>query len=232
MSGYKSGVIDPTLFRMENGNHLMLVQIYVDDIIFGSIYQGMVNEFAKLMTKKFKMSMNREINFFLGLQVKQVPQGIFIHQVKYTSELLKKYSMDNCFAAKVPMAFGYKISADPSGESVDHKTYRGMFGSLMYLTHNILNIVFATGLCSRYQADPKVSDLTAVKQILRYLKASKALRLWYPAGNDFSLQAFTDANHFGCRLDRKSTSDGCQFLGGSLVSWSSRKQNCVSFSTA
>ncbi|XP_023753604.1 uncharacterized mitochondrial protein AtMg00810-like [Lactuca sativa] len=175
--------------------------------------------------------MNRETNFFLRLQVKQVPQGIFIHQEKYTSELLKKYPMDNYSSPKVPMVFGYKISTDSSRESVDHKTYRGMIGSLMYLTASRPDIVFATGLCARYRADPKVSHMTVVKQILRYLKGSKALGLWYPAANDFILQAFTDADHVECRLDRKSTSGGCQFLVGTLISWSSRKQNCVSLST-
>ncbi|KAL7616792.1 uncharacterized mitochondrial protein AtMg00810-like [Lactuca sativa] len=191
----------------------------------------MVDDFARLMTNKFQMSMNREINFFLGLQVKQISQGIFIHQEKYTSELLNKYSMDNCSSAKVPMAFGYKIYVDPSGEPVDHKTYRGIIGSLMYLTASQPDIVFATGVCVRYQADPKVSHMTAVKQILRYMKGSKSLGLWYPAGNDFSLQEFTDADHAGCQLDRKSTSGGCQFLEGRHVSWSSRKQSCVSLST-
>ncbi|KAL7602350.1 hypothetical protein Lser_V15G23424 [Lactuca serriola] len=129
------------------------------------------------------------------------------------------------------MAFGYKISADPSGESVDHKTYRGIIGSLMYLTASRPDIAFATGVCARYQTDPKMSHMTAPKQILRYLKGSKTLGLWYPAGNDFSLQAFTDADHVGCKLDRKITSGGHKFLGGRLVSWSSRKQNCVSLST-
>ncbi|XP_052625876.1 uncharacterized mitochondrial protein AtMg00810-like [Lactuca sativa] len=131
--------------------------------------------------------------------------------------------MDNNSLAKVPMAFGYKISADPSGESVDHKTYRGIIGSLMYLTASRPDIVFAMGVCARYQADPKMSHLTAAKQILRYLKGTKTLGLWYPAGNDFRLQAFTDTDHVRCRLDCKRTSDGYQFLGGKLVSWSSRK---------
>ncbi|XP_052623759.1 uncharacterized mitochondrial protein AtMg00810-like [Lactuca sativa] len=178
------------------------------------------------------MSMNREINFFLGLQVKKVPQGIFIHQEIYTTELLKKYSMDNCSSAKVPMAFRYKISANPSGESVDHKPYRGIIGSLMYLTASRPDIVFATGVGVMYQADSKMSHMTTTKQTLRYLKGSKTLGLWYPEGNDFSLQAFTDADHAECRLDRKSTSGGFQFLVGRLVSWSSRKQSCVSLSTA
>ncbi|KAL7598555.1 uncharacterized mitochondrial protein AtMg00810-like [Lactuca sativa] len=122
------------------------------------------------------------------------------------------------------MAFKYKISTDPSGESVDHKTYKGIIGSLMYPTASRPDIVFATGVCARYQADPKMSHMTAAKQILRYLKGSKTLGLWYPAGNDFSLQAFTDADHVGCRLDRKITLGGCQFLGGRLISWSSRKK--------
>ncbi|XP_023762509.1 uncharacterized mitochondrial protein AtMg00810-like [Lactuca sativa] len=129
------------------------------------------------------------------------------------------------------MAFRYKISVDPTRESVNHKIYKGMIGSFMYLTASRQDIVFASGLYAQYQADPKVSHLITIKQILRYLKGSKALGLWYPAGNDFSLQAFTDADHAGCKLDRKSTLGGCQFLGGRLVNWSSRKQNCVSLST-
>ncbi|KAL7583294.1 uncharacterized mitochondrial protein AtMg00810-like [Lactuca sativa] len=120
--------------------------------------------------------------------------------------------MDNCFSAKVPMTFGYKISVDPTKELVDHKTYRGMIGSLMYLNTSRPDIVFATYLCTRYQADPKVSHQTAVKKIFRYLKETKALGLWYPTGNDFSLQAFTNADHAGCRLHRKITFGGCQFL--------------------
>ncbi|TLX69272.1 hypothetical protein E9993_23065, partial [Labilibacter sediminis] len=204
----------------------------VDDIIFGSTDQVMVDDFAKLMTTKFQMSMNKKIHFFLGLQVKQNKQGIFVHQQKYTMELLKKYNMDNCSKAKVPISVSTKLSADPAGQSVDIKQYRGMIGSLLYLSASRPDIMFATCLCARYQADPKVSHLTAVKQIFRYLKGTTAMGLWYPAGNNFSLQAFTDADHAGCKLDRKSTSGSCQFLGGRIVSWSSRKQNCVSLSTA
>ena len=155
----------------------------------------MVDDFSKIMTSKFQMSMNKEINFFLGLQVKQVHQGIFIHQEKYTSELLKKYSMDNCSSVKVPMAFGYKISANPTGESVDQKTYQGMIRSLVYLTASRPEIVFSTSLCARYQADPKVSHQTAVKQIFRYLKGSNDLGLSYLAGNDFSIHRYRS-----CRL--------------------------------
>ncbi|KAI3691360.1 hypothetical protein L2E82_49707 [Cichorium intybus] len=231
-SGYRRGVIDPTFFIRSNQNHIMIIQVYVDNIIFGSTNQAMVDEFAKVMTDKFHMSMNREINFFLGLQIKQTKRGIFIHQEKYTNELLKKFSLENCSTAKVPISTNHKISADPEGEQVDHKLYRGMIGSLLYLTASRPDIMFSTCLCARYQAAPKMSHLTAVKQIFKYLKGTKAMGLWYPIGDNFKLQAFTDSDHAGCKLDRKSTSGGCQFLGGRLVSWSSKKQNCVALSSA
>ena len=128
----------------------MLVQIYVDDIIFGSTYSTMVKEFASLMIYKFKMSMDRELSFFLGLQVKQTIRGTFIHQEKYTSELLKKYSMDHCAMAKVPISFGHKIWADPTCEFVDQTKYRGMIGSLLYLTAIRPDIIYATCICARY----------------------------------------------------------------------------------
>ncbi|KAI3496680.1 hypothetical protein L1887_39051 [Cichorium endivia] len=204
-SGYRRGVIDPTFFVRSHQKHIMIVQVYVDDIIFGSTNQAMVDEFAKVMTDKFHMSMNREINFFLGLQIKQTKRGIFIHQEKYTNELLKKFSLETCSTAKIPISTNHKIFADPEGEPVDHKLY---------------------------QAAPKMSHLTAVKQIFKYLKGTKAMGLWYAIGDNFKLQAFTDSDHAGCKLDRKSTSGGCQFLGGRLVSWSSKKQNCVALSSA
>ena len=231
-SGFKRGVVDPTLFRKSNDKHLMLIQVYVDDIIFGSTDSSMVEEFSKLMVSKFKMSLNRELSFFLGLQVKQVDSGIFIHQERYVKDLLKKYDMEHGATAKVPMPFAHKLNPDLSGNTVDQKNYRGMIGSLLYLTASRPDIMFATCLVARYQASPRESHLAAVKQIFRYLRGTTALGIWYPSGDGFGLQAFTDADHGGCKLDRKSTTGGCQYLGERLVSWSSKKQGCVSLSSA
>ena len=99
----------------------MLIQVYVDDIIFGSTDPVMVADFMKLMINKFQMSMNRELSYFLGLQVKQVEQGIFIHQERYVKDLLKKYNMEHGSPAKVPMPFAHKITTDLSGEAIDQK---------------------------------------------------------------------------------------------------------------
>ncbi|XP_071728850.1 secreted RxLR effector protein 161-like [Rutidosis leptorrhynchoides] len=107
-----------------------------------------------------------------------------------------------------------------------------MIGSLLYLTASRPDIMFATCLCARYQANPKDSHYKAVKRIFRYLKGTLNLGLWYPKGSGFDLIGYTNADYAGCKLDRKSTSGGCQLLGGKLVSWSSRKQNFVATLTA
>ncbi|KAI3788196.1 hypothetical protein L2E82_00927 [Cichorium intybus] len=231
-SGFKRGSIDQTLFRKIFNKHLLIVQIYVDDIIFGSTDESLSIKFADLMKSKFEMSMIGEMTTFLGLQVKQSSDGIFINQENYVKNLLTRFSLDNSNTAKTPMALGYKLDADLNGKPVDQKKYRGMIGSLLYLTASRPDIMFSTCVCARYQANPMESHAIAVKRIFKYLKGTPSLGLWYPANSDFQLNAFTDSDYGGCRLDRKSTSGSCQFLGGRLVSWTSKKQSCVSTSTA
>ncbi|WVZ97918.1 hypothetical protein U9M48_043420, partial [Paspalum notatum var. saurae] len=130
-----------------------------------------------------------------------------------------------------PMSTNTALDADEDGEAVDQKEFRGMIGSLLYLTATRPDIQFAVCLCARYQASPRTSHRQAVKRIFRYLKFTPELGLWYSLGSSFSLRGFSDADHAGCRIDRKSTSGTCQLLGTSLVSWSSRKQASVSLST-
>ncbi|KAJ9543634.1 hypothetical protein OSB04_023341 [Centaurea solstitialis] len=231
-SGYSKGKIDNTLFIKREGEHIMLVQIYVDDIIFGSTCPKFCDTFSKLMMTRYEMSMMGELNFFLGLQVKQLSAGIFINQAKYIKDILKKYNLENAKIMKTPMSPSCALDSDPDGTAVDVTTYRGMIGSLMYLTASRPDIMFSTCLCARYQSKPKVSHLKAVKRIFRYLKGTINLGLWYPKGSGYELTGYTDADHGGCKLDRKSTTGHIQFLGDKLVSWASKKQNCVSLSTA
>ncbi|KAJ9567563.1 hypothetical protein OSB04_003529 [Centaurea solstitialis] len=231
-SGYSKGKIDNTLFIKREGEHIMLVQIYVDDIIFGSTCPNFCDIFSKLMMTRYEMSMMGELNFFLGLQVKQLSAGIFINQAKYIKDILKKYNLENAKIMKTPMSPSCALDSDPDGKAVDVTTYRGMIGSLMYLTASRPDIMFSTCLCARYQSKPKESHLKAVKRIFRYLKGTVNLGLWYPKGSGYELTGYTDADHGGCKLDRKSTAGHIQFLGDKLVSWASKKQNCVSLSTA
>ncbi|KAJ9544793.1 hypothetical protein OSB04_024500 [Centaurea solstitialis] len=191
-----------------------------------------VTDYQLAMKSQFKMSMMGELTFFLGLQVRQRPDGIFINQAKYVQDLLKRFDFGGSNSAATPMPRNFQLNADSSGKPVDQKTYRAIIGSLLYLTASRPDIVFSTGVCARFQCDPRDSHLSAVKRILRYLKGTPDFGLWYLKDSGFELIAYTDSDHAGCKLNRKSTSGACQFLGDKLVSWSSRKQNCVSLSTA
>ncbi|CAH1426641.1 unnamed protein product [Lactuca virosa] len=210
----------------------MLVQIYVDDIIFGSTDPALSREFEDLMKSKFEMSMMGKINNFLGLNIRQNREGIFINQEKYTKNLLEKFGLTNSTKLRVPMATGIKLTPSLDKPAVDITLYRSMIGSLLYLTASRPDIMFSVCNCARYQSNPREPHLTAVKNIFRYLKGTISLGLWYPSNTGFFVQAYSDVDLGGCNLDRKSTSGGCQFLDGKLVSWQSKKQTCVSISTA
>jgi hypothetical protein len=189
-------------------------------------------EFEDLMKSKFEMSMMGKLNFFLGLNIRQSNEGIFINQEAYLQKLLEKFGYETCKKAKVPMVFGTHLDAALDQPSVDMQNYRSMIGSLLYLTASRPDIMFSVCVCARYQADPREPHLHAVKQIFKYLRNTPTLGLFYPAYTGFGIKAYSDADLGGCKLDRKSTSGGCQFLGDKLVSWQSKKQTCVSISTA
>ncbi|WVZ51601.1 hypothetical protein U9M48_002730 [Paspalum notatum var. saurae] len=222
-SGFVMGLVDKTLFLLSRGGDTLIVQIYVDDIIFGGSSHALVSSFVEQMSRKFEMSLMGELQFFLGLQIKQGPEGTFVHQAKYTRDILKKFEMGDSEPMTTPMSTNTALDADEDGEVVDQKEFRGMISSLLYLTATRPNIQFA--------ASPRTSHRQAVKRIFRYLKFTPELGLWYSSGSSLSLRGFSDADHAGCRIDRKSTSGTCQLLGTSLVSWSSRKQVSVSLST-
>ncbi|KAJ9552589.1 hypothetical protein OSB04_016634 [Centaurea solstitialis] len=207
--GFTHGKIDSTLFVKSYKDHVFLAQIYVDDIIFGSTKAN----FAKSLSHSCNLSTRC---------IKQSKKGIFISQGKYVRDMLKKFDLTTCSEMKTPMAPPLKLDKDSNGKSVDVSTYRGMIGSLLYLTASRPDIMYATCLCTstnmffchgfEIHADPKESHLKAVKRIFRYLKGTPNLGLW--------LQIRSKKHHWWCHL-----------LGGKLVSWTSKKQNSVSTST-
>ncbi|GJS46569.1 putative ribonuclease H-like domain-containing protein [Tanacetum coccineum] len=226
-NGFQRGKIDKTLFIKRHKGDILLVQVYVDDIIFGSTKKELCFAFEKLMHEKFQMSSMGELTFFLGLQVKQKKDGIFISQDKYIDEILKKFRFIDVKTASTLMDTQKPLLKDEDGEEVDVHMYRSMIGSLMYLTSSRPDIMFAVCACARYQVNPKVSHLYAVKRIFRYLKGQPKLGLWYPKDSPFDLVAYTDSDYAGASLDRKSTTGGYQFLGCRLISWQCKKQTVV-----
>ncbi|KAI3810866.1 hypothetical protein L1987_20489 [Smallanthus sonchifolius] len=142
-NNFRRGAIDQTLFIKDEGGEIILVQIYIDDIIFGSTRKQLCKDFEILMHSKFEMSSMGELNFFLGLQVKQVPNGIFINQSKYVKSILERFKMADCSAARTPMQVHHQLTPDKDGQDTDQHQYRSMIGSLMYLTASRPDIMFA-----------------------------------------------------------------------------------------
>ncbi|GJS27836.1 putative ribonuclease H-like domain-containing protein [Tanacetum coccineum] len=196
-NGFRRGTIDKTLFIKKKKSDIMLVQVYVDDIIFGSTKKSMCTEFEDCMHKRFQMSSMGELTFFLGLQVKQQPDGIFISQDKYVADILKKFDFLSIRTATTPIESNKPLVKDEDGVDVDVHIYR-------------------------LQVTPKASHLNAVKRIFRYLKHQPKLGLWYPRDSPFKLEAYSNSDYGGANLDRKSTTGGCQFLGRKLISCKER----------
>ncbi|GJU04665.1 putative ribonuclease H-like domain-containing protein, partial [Tanacetum coccineum] len=188
-NGFQRGKIDPTLFIKRKKGDILLVQVYVDDIIFGSTKKVMCDEFEK---------------------------PIKDNQDKCVIEILRKFNYTDVKPASTTIDLEKPFTKDGDAEDVDVHLYRSMIGSLMYLTTSRPYIMFAVCACARFQVTPKTSHLTAVKRIFRYLKGKPTLGLWYSRDSPFELVAYTDSDYAGATQDRKSTSGGCQFLGSSL----------------
>ena len=195
----------------------------MDDIIYGSTNPSLCEEFSKCMHNEFEMSTMGELSFFLGLQIIQLKDGIFLNQEKDIKDLLKRFKFNEGKIAKTPMSTSTKLDKDEKCKCVDIKSYRGMIGSLLYLTASRPDIVFSVCLCTRFQSCSKESHLHAVKRIFKYLLGTINLGLWYPRNVGFKLVGYSDADFEGSLLDHKSTSGTCQFLGSSLLSWFSKK---------
>ncbi|GJX08202.1 uncharacterized mitochondrial protein-like protein [Tanacetum coccineum] len=157
--------------------------------------------------------------------------GIFISQDKYVAEILKKFNYSDVKSASTLIDLEKPLVKDGDADDVDVHLYRSMIGSLMYLTTSRPDIMFAVCACARFQVTPKTSHLLAVKRIFRYLKGKPTLGLWYSRDSPFELVSYTDSDYAGATQDRKSTTEGCQFLGNMLISWQCKKQTVVATST-
>ncbi|GJT78023.1 putative ribonuclease H-like domain-containing protein [Tanacetum coccineum] len=183
-NGFKIGKIDQTLFIKKQKGDIFLVQVYVDDIIFGSTNKKMCTAFEKLMKDKFQMT-----------------------------EILKKFNYTDVKSVSTPIDLEKHLVKDGDADDVDVHLYRSMIGSLMYLTTSRPDIMFAVCACARYQVAPNISHLLAIKRIFRYLKGKPTLGLWYSRDSPFELVAYTDSDYAKATQDRKSTTGGCQILG-------------------
>ena len=188
------GQANQTLFVKRDEKSLLVAQVYVDDIVFESTINHLAHEFSEKMKREFEMSMVGEMNYFLGLQVKQREDGIFISQEKYAKNLVKRFGLDSKKHTSTPISSSAKLSRDAAGTKVDPTLYWSMIESLLYLTASRPDIAFSVGVCARFQATPKESHLTAVKRIIRYINGTSDYGIWYSKDSNECLARYSDAD--------------------------------------
>lgn len=230
--GFEGCPNEQTLFtkRSKEGK-ILIVSVYVDDLIYTGDDEDMLSSFKRSMMKAFEMTDLGKMRFFLGIEVSQQSNGIFICQKKYAVEVLKRFGMFESNEVNSPIIPGCKLNKDEHGIKIDESYYKQVVGSLMYLTATRPDMMYSVSLISRYMANPTEFHLQAAKRILRYLKGTFDYGIMYKKGSSEELMAYTDSDYAGDTEDRKSTSGYVFLLSSGAVSWLSKKQPIVTLST-
>ncbi|KAI5323652.1 hypothetical protein L3X38_032724 [Prunus dulcis] len=231
-NGFTRSLSEPSLYLKKEGTHdFLILCLYVDDLIYTSTNPRMAEVFKKNMMKEYEMTDLGTMRYFLGIQVQQSDEGIFISQGKYAENLLKKFNMLKSKPMDTPMAINLKLTSNDGAPKFDASIYKSVVGSLIYLTNTRPDIVHAVSVVSRFMSDPSNHHFAAVKRILRYIQGTKGYGIRYTQEKKAHLVGYTDSDWAGAIDDRKSTSGHVFFLGSKVISWSSKKQSTVALST-
>ncbi|KAG7544127.1 GAG-pre-integrase domain [Arabidopsis thaliana x Arabidopsis arenosa] len=230
--GFQRCEYEHTLFvKTGEGNKILIVSLYVDDLIFTGNDEEMLAKFKSSMMEEFDMTDLGRMKYFLGVEVIQDAEGIFIHQKKYAGEILERFNLQCGNEVKNPMVPGTRLSKGGDGNKVDPTLYKQLIGSLMYITSTRPDLMYVVCLLSRYMADPYDQHLQAAKRVLRYIKGTLGFGVFYKRGVVGDLTVYTDSDYAGDIDDRRSTSGYAFLLGGGAVAWASKKQPVVTLST-
>ena len=230
--GFKKCPFEQTLFiQIREGGKILIVCLYVDDLIFTGNNEDMFLEFKNSMMKEFDMTDLGRMSYFLGIEVAQTSNGIFICQKKYVQDVLKRFQMEGCNHVYNPIVPGCHLTKDVEGERIDSTLYKQIIGSLMYLSATRPDIMYVTSLLSRFMEEPTMLHFQAAKRVLRYLKGTSNFGILYKREKGNNLVGYSDSDYAGDLEDRKSTSGYVFFLNSGAISWSSKKQPVVSLST-
>jgi hypothetical protein len=231
-TGFSRCHSDPNVYTKKVGSHLIILVLYVDDLILTGSDSKLLNHVKTSLKKKFEMTDLGFLHYFLGLQVLQTNEGIFLSQSKYACDLLHRFHMDDCKPSPSPFQSGVKLSATCTSPEVDATLYRQLVGSLLYLTHTRPDLSFVVGLVARYMQTPHESHWKAAKRILRYVRGTVQFGIHYSSGGTPLLVGFTDSDWAGDPDDQKSTAGYVFSLGSGPVTWACKKQQAIALSSA
>mgnify|MGYP001791670327 CR=1 FL=1 len=230
--GFRRSISEPTLYIKSQGNNIIIVSLYVDDLIVTGNNTSLIEEFKKDMMDTFEMSNLGLMHYFLGMEIKQEEEGIFISQKKYTEDMLKKFRMQDCKPVVTPLIPNEKLKKEDGSKPANATNYRSLIGSLLYLTATRPDIMYATSLLSRFMESPSETHYGAAKRLLRYLQGTINYGIWYKPSPDSQIVGYTDSDWAGSQDDMKSTSGYAFTLGSGIFSWGSKKQDSVALSSA
>eukprot|EP00253_Pinus_taeda_P017055 PITA_17055 len=223
---------EPTLYIKENDGKIIIVVLYVHDLIFTSNDASLIADFKEVMKSEFEMTDLGFLRYFLGIEVDQSENGVFISQDKYVEAVLKRFNMQNSKAAVTPTVVGLKLTKEDNNKDFDPKLYKSKVGSLMYLTATRPDIMHAVSLISIFMERPKEIHWQEAKRILRYVNGTKEFCILYSSSESFMLTGYTDSDWAGIVDDRKSTSGYVFHMRSGAISWASNKQSVLALSTA
>eukprot|EP00253_Pinus_taeda_P002526 PITA_02526 len=223
---------EPTLYIKEKDGKILIVVLYVYDVIFTGNDDYLIGNFKAVMKEEFEMIYMGLLRYFLGIEVEQNGNGIFISQEKYANEVLKRFNMQESKATITPTVMGLKLTKEDSSKDFDPRLYKSIVGNLMYLTATRPDIMYAIILISKFMERPKEAHWQAAKRVLRYVKGTKRFGILYTASECSDLIGYTDRDWAGSVDDRKSTSGYVFHMGSGAISWASKKQSIVALSTA
>jgi len=218
--------------KKEGKNDFIIICLYVDDIIYTSSSIFLVDELKSQMMNEFELSDMGLLHYFLGLEVYQTEDGIFISQRKYASDLFNKFGMSNCKPATTPMNLNEKLQQEDGEEKAYAKRFKSLVGGLIYLTHTRPDIAFFVGVISRFMQQPSKVHYGATKRVMRYIAGTLEYSIWYSKTSNFKLFGFTDSDWTSSIDDRRSVSVNVFTLGLGAITWSSKKQATPALSTS
>ena len=221
--GFSKHFSDFDLYVLNQGNDVVLIHLYVDDLLITWNNDEIIQECISKLKATFDMVDLGLLHYYLGMQVYQYKDCTYLIQSKYISDILQKFRMEECIYAVISISSGITISLSSNSQLADATTYKQLIGSLLYLTISKLDIAFLMNLMDRFMQKPYVKHLNAVKQILRYVTGTKDLALKYFRFPSFVLSGFINFDYGGDRDDRKSTSTYVCSIGLGAISWASKK---------
>ncbi|KAJ8764618.1 hypothetical protein K2173_006700 [Erythroxylum novogranatense] len=230
--GFEKSLSESTLYVKNVGSNIVIISLYVDDLLVTGNNAAKIGEFKKEMMKVFEMTDLGEMNYFLGIEIKQTQNEVFICQKKYLKEILKRFRMGECKSVNTPMNQKEKLQKEDGAERVDEGVYRSLIGCLMYLTATRPDILYPVSVFSRFLNCASELHMMAAKRVVRYLKGTLTYGVKFSKIQNFKLYGYSDSDWAGSIDDMKSTSGYCFIFGSGCFSWCSKKQEMVAQSTA